>query len=506
MKKTGSLLVVVISTLIITLNAQTRYLDEVFDMTDVQSEIVYGNNISVLSGTPAPLDLMMDVYTPIGDTETSRPLVIYLHTGSFLTLGLTGSKTDSAVVEMAKNLARRGFVAVALSYRQGWSATSPDPEVRKATLLKAYFRSVQDTRTAIRFFRKTIAEDGNPYGIDGDKIALIGQGTGGYVVYGCAGVNTPTDIEWPELLSAEGTTYIDLNVMGDIYGTNDTELCNPNWLGYSSDFSIGMNMGGACGTTNWFDAETPPLLGLHVPSDPFAPYECDGDVIVPATGDYVITVDGTKCAISYCNEQGINDVLTDGVYFNDPYTERAIQASTDSDHPYGIPNLFPLHRPTAESGPWEFWDTLYWSYFSCVGGMPGQTMNDCGFISNPDMSPEKARAYIDTAVNFFLPRAMVVMQLPGYEQFITGIEDAPLETALSTFPNPANDYINVRFADTDMKIETITISDITGKLLARKSGLSYQMMEVPVYNFPPGMYLLEIASNKGKIIRKITIE
>ncbi len=34
---------------------------------------------------PALENLLMDVYEPAGDTETDRPVVVMLHTGSFYT-------------------------------------------------------------------------------------------------------------------------------------------------------------------------------------------------------------------------------------------------------------------------------------------------------------------------------------------------------------------------------------------------------------------------------------
>ena len=61
-----------------------RYLNEVFTNVTVTSSVKYGRNISVLTGSPAAQDLFMDVYEPTGDTVSKRPVVIYLHTGSFL--------------------------------------------------------------------------------------------------------------------------------------------------------------------------------------------------------------------------------------------------------------------------------------------------------------------------------------------------------------------------------------------------------------------------------------
>ena len=73
---------------VLQVNAQTRYLDEVFDEVTVTTDVVYGQNITVitaLQGLPPMMeDLKCDIYEPTGDTETERPLLLIFHTGNFL--------------------------------------------------------------------------------------------------------------------------------------------------------------------------------------------------------------------------------------------------------------------------------------------------------------------------------------------------------------------------------------------------------------------------------------
>ena len=68
----------------------------------------------------------MDIYQPpASDTETSRPTFIYIHTGNFLPPlyngGITGDKIDSSAVNVCKQMAKRGYVAVSINYRLGWN-------------------------------------------------------------------------------------------------------------------------------------------------------------------------------------------------------------------------------------------------------------------------------------------------------------------------------------------------------------------------------------------------
>ena len=64
--------------------SQTRYLEEVFCDIEMMSDVVYGNNVSILpvlqGGVPAAEDLEMDIYMPAGDIATDRPVAVsYTH-------------------------------------------------------------------------------------------------------------------------------------------------------------------------------------------------------------------------------------------------------------------------------------------------------------------------------------------------------------------------------------------------------------------------------------------
>ncbi|MEM7724251.1 MAG: hypothetical protein AAF376_18050 [Pseudomonadota bacterium] len=79
-------------------------------------------------------------------------------------------------------------------------------------LIQAAYRGVQDGRTAIRFFKKTVAEDGNPYGIDDSKITMWGNGTGGYLVLGVNGLSFYNEI--PLAANPSGKFLLDVNMLG----------------------------------------------------------------------------------------------------------------------------------------------------------------------------------------------------------------------------------------------------------------------------------------------------
>lgn len=251
-----------------------RYFDEVFDKVNVTTH-TYGVNATILylqvfRKAPIPQALNMDVYTPEGDSETNRPLVLYFHTGIFLPFpqngSVSGTKSDSTAVDICTKLAKRGYVVASVDYRLGWAPTSTDKTTRVFTLINAVYRGVQDARTCIRYFKKDVNEDGNNFGIN--KIVIWGQGTGGYIALnaGCLDdylkIPTASNGKFVTVIGGNTVPMVIPSVNGDIYGTNvgvvpagypgfpvgDT-LCYPNHVGYDSDFALSVNMGGAVANT-----------------------------------------------------------------------------------------------------------------------------------------------------------------------------------------------------------------------------------------------------------------
>ena len=75
------------------------------------------------------MPIYCDIYEPIGDTLTNRPVIIVSHTGSFLPPVAngqpTGSIKDSSIVEQCKRWGKKGYVAVSvMGNRLGWNPLS----------------------------------------------------------------------------------------------------------------------------------------------------------------------------------------------------------------------------------------------------------------------------------------------------------------------------------------------------------------------------------------------
>ncbi|MGB0862492.1 MAG: T9SS type A sorting domain-containing protein [Saprospiraceae bacterium] len=497
-----------------------RYTSEIF--SDVStSQGIYGENITVLTvavtGQVSKQPLQYEFYEPTGDTETERPLVILLHTGNFLPNptngGTGGTMRDSFIVETASRLAKMGYVACVADYRTGWNPLAQTQPERAKGLIQAAYRGIQDVRTAVRFFKKDYSENSNSFGIDTSKITVFGQGTGGYISLGAATIDNYQQLVLPKFIDANSVPMIITSVHGDIYGTSygsfgqDT-LCLPNHVGYSSEFQLCVNVGGALGDTSWLTAGDPAMISFQTTTDPFAPYAED-ILTVPTTGDLIVEVQGSYTVQAKANALGNNDVMKSAGY-SDVYTDRANMIND------GLEGLFPFDTPTwtgatgnvEESSPWEWWDATYWStqpHNSCPAGAPLSACNShiINSINNPNMSKAKAMSHIDSIIGYFTPRACAVLDLPC--STVSDKEVQLTDVQLVVAPNPASN--RVRFtAEAGKNITDIHLYDIQGRLVSVYHSINNTQYDLQRDGLATGLYVAKVYFEEGVVSKKIMFD
>jgi len=556
MKKIYSL---ILSTLMLSsafvLSAQDRYKDGIFTEVQVTSNVIYGSNIGIITQAPALEDLKLDIYEPVGDDVTNRPVVLLLHTGTFLPAiangQATGDKSDKSLVELCTRLAKKGYVAVSANYRLGWNPLSTDPEVRTSTLAQAFYRAQQDARTAIRFLRKSVGE-GNPYGI-GNKFAVGGEGTGGYLALALAALDKDTEVLLPKFIDSsqnaidtygQPVPYIIQSVLGNLDATdsgsmtsmvdhdNDTTtaeiavgvpLCIPNHVGYSSDIDMAFNFGGAMLDTAWIEAGEVPVASMQNINDEFAPYNVDV-LTEPVNNDPVIEAHGSLPLIRRATALGNNDCfaglstsLTDATYGNGDGTANAATAGHAD-----MPGLFPLvtpapsASPTAcgmeewDGAPWQWWDNNVYAAtaeaYNASGATPypAATWGCVATLSNPDMSETKGLAFVDMLEEFFTPRVYAALNVDGE------IEQSSLNTlelignSISLYPNPSDKDMQI---SANSEISTYSVYDLTGKLILSQSDINATSVIIPRNGLKNGLYLAQISDVNGNTItRKIVFK
>lgn len=151
-------------------HAATRYLDATFNV-DVQTDVVYGSAVNVDGQL---VTLLLDVYTPRGDTASNRPVFIWAH-GGFFAFGSKESEKNWAI-----RMAQRGYVTASINYRL--SSTPVTSALGGPRDLQEIDDARADMQTAVRWFRENAAL----LRIDPDRIAVGGSSAGAVTALGVA--------------------------------------------------------------------------------------------------------------------------------------------------------------------------------------------------------------------------------------------------------------------------------------------------------------------------------
>jgi len=112
--------------------------------------------------SPKPLELLADIYTPVGDSSENRPLLMIIHGGSFL----LGNKEETAHVAWCQYFASLGYVAVSIDYRLGF-------HLNKSSFAAAEQAAVEDLDQALTYL--LARED---LRIDPERVFLGGTSAG----------------------------------------------------------------------------------------------------------------------------------------------------------------------------------------------------------------------------------------------------------------------------------------------------------------------------------------
>jgi poly(3-hydroxybutyrate) depolymerase len=253
-----------------------RYATNLFSAVTTTSDVTYGQNAS-FSG--ANTTLKMDVYEPQGDTATARPLIIWVHGGSFI----GGSKTDIDVATWSQEFAKKGYVCASIDYRLGFFP------IDSANAVKAVVRAVQDLKGALRYFYKDRLTT-NTFKVDTNHVFVGGSSAGAITALHVAYLNDPCEIS--DYLS--GSTITSL---GGLEGTSG----NP---GYSSTVHGVLNGCGALARYSWLESGNVPLCSVHGTADATVKY--NRGIVNPGTP--LMYLDGSRmlheraCAVGVENK------------------------------------------------------------------------------------------------------------------------------------------------------------------------------------------------------------
>ncbi|MBK9328756.1 MAG: carboxylesterase family protein [Sphingobacteriales bacterium] len=152
--------------------SQTRFKDELFSVKK-NIDIQYGSNYDNKNQLT---NLLMDVYEPQGDTASVRPIIFFVHGGSFV----GGSRNDQSINLTAEYFTKKGYVTANIEYRvQQTTLIAPILDFADTyNWHRAIVRAVQDLKAAIRYIKKDVAQNNNYYRVDTNSIFIYGSSAG----------------------------------------------------------------------------------------------------------------------------------------------------------------------------------------------------------------------------------------------------------------------------------------------------------------------------------------
>lgn len=223
--------------------AQVRYVDHIFDSATRTSNVTYG--LGARTGDDQVLQ--MDIYTPDGDTETDRPVLVLAFGGGFV----AGFKRDPLISSIAQDFARRGYVTASIDYRFFETTPATEDEFNIAVM-----QSMHDMKAAVRFLRED-ADGADIYGTRGDVIFVGGVSAGGIMASYSGALDLQDD------LSDGVRDFLDAN--NGLAGNSSTNTqIDSNVQGV---FSIS----GAVSNFLWIDMNSAPIYAAHEEFDPTVP-------------------------------------------------------------------------------------------------------------------------------------------------------------------------------------------------------------------------------------------
>lgn len=218
----------------------------VFAQADTQTDIEYAR-----VGDTA---LLLDLHTPSGVKQP--PLIVYVHGGAWR----AGSKSDVPIA----GLLDHGFAIASVDYRLSTQARFP--------------AQIHDIKAAIRFLRAKASS----FGINTEKIAIIGSSAGGHLAALTGVTNGHRELEGRVGDHLDQSS--DVSAIVSFYGASNLESI----LGQSTEFGLTVRipalklllgdlpekvpaLAKLASPVAHLDKQDPPLLLLHGDADPQMP-------------------------------------------------------------------------------------------------------------------------------------------------------------------------------------------------------------------------------------------
>jgi len=256
-----------------TCNSQ-RYRVDVFENVKVTKGIEYSQATTIGSKSQK---LYLDVYEPVSDIATERPVIVLAFGGSFI----SGTRGD--IQFLCERFAKKGYVVVSIDYRLYDLPLIPLPT--EIEMQDVVVRAVKDMKMALRYLDEDVKAS-NTYGIDMDWVFVGGISAGAIVANHTAMLDS-TDEFSPALVGI-------ISNHSPIYGITDSDT--------SIKIRGVLNYSGGLHDESWLDANDPPIISYHDDGDGTVPYKGGFAKIF---GQNIIYLNGSYVMDSVANDVGV---------------------------------------------------------------------------------------------------------------------------------------------------------------------------------------------------------
>lgn len=469
------------------LHAQAPFTDSLYGWY-IEKDLVYGLDTNYAG---IPVQLTLDLYKPLGDGNTERPLLVFAH-GGFM---LTGCK--EGVAWFAEEMTQRGYAVACINYRKGWHKDDyvPAPncllsflgaDVRclyaadSSELIRAVYRGQQDMKGAIRWLKARAAQDS----ICPRKVLAGGESAGAIVALSAAFLDRPEEkpLSCYDIVNAPPpdanlvNCYEENCVMQTIVPSG-AALLRPDLGPVDGSLNLNGFDAGVIGVISFYGgvpyeaASKDWLQGPDTPAVYFYHQTCDG--VVPFNyGQPVYAIS------AYCN-LGCTPWHSNYAHF---YGNGAIAAAFQSG---AQPPLFTT------------------DFSDCQAFVPELALFECNRFANNGayhyVIDRPARA--QNIAGFFSPVVSAISCTVAAQE-----PDEVLQARLS--PNPFGQRLSVYLKNAPEGEAYISLTDLSGKILWSDVRM-LQAGENILFeqnHFPKGMYVLHIHSKAGAGVWKVVRE
>ncbi len=484
MQQTIRIIILLVCT--VRLSAQAPYTAKKYGWR-IEKDLEYG---VALNYAGIPTSLTLDLYKPVGDTNTQRPIMVFAHGGSWL----SGCKETEAWI--AQELAQRGYMVASVNYRKGWhkaafvanpgpSATDYPPNCLYAAdsleLIRAIYRGQQDLKGAIRWLKARAVLDSTC----NQKVMVGGESAGAFLALAVGLLDRPEEkpascFALPDAPApaANVTNCYDQNCITQIIHPTGAALQRPdlgplggtlNLNGYNDNvIGVASFFGGVpyeALPKNWLQGpDTPALYLYHQTCDGVVPFGYEQPMVNLST---------------YCN-LGFTPWHTNYMH---TFGNGAIAAAL-----LDMPNPPPFTM----------------DFLNCDPFVPALSLLECVRYGN-NGSYHYAHNPLERAqkvADFFSPIIL------GAGCFTVSSNEPGRALQAVVSPNPFGQRLAVFLADAPVGEAFIALSDVSGKVVwsGSRTLIDGENVIMEQNHLPAGFYALQIRSKAGVGVWKVVRE